>query len=172
MKKINGLLAAAAVMLVLSAAIGSAWGYFTTFVEVRGGHTLKLGSRTEIDEEFSDWTKRVSISSKPDSVPVYIRAKAFCGSEYQLTYSDKNKKWTEGEDGYYYYSDILYGGQTADELLVKIENIPADADVKDSDNFNVVVIYESTPVLYDKDGQPYADWDAELETGNVEGGSN
>ncbi len=172
MKKINELLAAAAVMLVLSAAIGSAWGYFTTFVEVRGGHALKLGSRTEIDEGFSDWTKRVFITSKPDSVPVYIRAKAFCGSEYQLTYNDENKKWTLGEDDYYYYSDILYGGQKTEELLIKIGNIPEDADVKDSEHFNVVVIYESTPVLYDKDGKPYPDWNAKLTTGNVEGGSN
>lgn len=170
MRKINGLLAAAAVMLVLSAAVGSAWGYFTTFVEVRGGHTLKLGSGTEIEEEFSDWTKRVSITSRPDSVPVYIRAKAFCGSEYQLAYSDQNGKWTLGKDDYYYYSDILYGGQTAEELLVKIENVPEDA--KDSDSFQVAVIYESAPVLYREDGEPYADWDAGFDTGNTKGGGN
>lgn len=168
MKKINGLLAAAAVMLVLSAAIGSAWGYFTTFVEVRGGHTLRLGSETEIEEDFSDWTKHVSITSRPDSVPVYIRAKAFSGSGYDLIYSDAAGKWTLGEDDYYYYSDILYGGQTAEELLVKIEGVPKD--VMDSESFNVVVVYESTPVLYREDGTPYADWNAVLDTGNAEGG--
>lgn len=170
MKKINGLLAAAAVMLVLSAAIGNAWGYFTTFVEVRGAHTLKLGGETEIDEEFSDWKKHVSITSKPDSVPVYVRAKAFGPSEYPLVYSDVNGKWTLGEDGYYYYSDILYGGETAEELLIEIKDVPKE--VADSEGFNVVVIYESTPVLYSEDGKPYADWNAVLDTGNAEGGSD
>lgn len=168
MKKINGLLAAAAVMLVLSAAIGSAWGYFTTFVEVRGGHTLRLGSETEIEEKVDDWVKTVSIKSKLDSVPVYIRAKAFSGSGYDLIYSDAAGKWERGEDDYYYYSDILDGGQTAEELLVKIEGVPKD--VMDSEGFNVVVVYESTPVLYREDGTPYADWNAVLDTGNAEGG--
>lgn len=105
-----------------------------------------------------------------DSEPVYIRVKAFCGSEYSLVFSDESGKWTPGEDGYYYYSDIVNGGGTTDELLVKIENVPED--VTDADSFNVVVVYESTPVLYREDGTPYADWNSKVNTGTVEGGAN
>lgn len=170
MGKKNGLLTAAAIMLILSAAIGSAWSYFTTYTEARGGYTVRLGDETTIDEEFSDWTKKVSIASEEGAEPVYIRAKAFCGNEFQLIYSDESGKWTLGDEGWYYYSDILYGGETADTLLVKIENIPEE--VKDSDSFNVVVVYESTPVLYNEDGEPYADWSVKLESDKVEGGAD
>ena len=28
-----------------------------------------------------------------------------------------------------------------------------------ADEFNIIVVYECTPVLYDDNGNPYADWD-------------
>ncbi len=155
MKKNYKFLAVLAVVLVLGSSIGSAWAYFTTYTSAKGGYVMKLGDETEIGEKFSEWTKHVSITSDENSEPVYIRAKAFCGSQYTLVYSSANNKWTEGEDGYYYYSDIVYGGQATEELLVKIENVP---EGEDADSFDVVVIYETTPVLYHEDGTPYADW--------------
>ena len=170
MKKKTAFLTAVAVLLVMAATIESAWAYFTTYAEAKGGYTLSLGDKTTVTEEFSAWTKHVAITSTEDSEPVYIRVKAFCGSEYSLVFSDASGKWTPGEDGYYYYSDIVYGGGTTDELLVKIENVPED--VKDADSFNVVVVYESTPVLYREDGTPYADWNSKVNTGTVEGGAN
>ena len=50
-----------------------------------------------------------------------------------------------------------------EELTVTIKNVPED--VEPGTDFNVVVIYESTPVLYDSDGNPYADWTAKVDTG-------
>lgn len=170
MKKKTIFLTAVAVLLVMVTAIDSAWAYFTTYAQASGGYTLSLGDKTTVDEEFSAWTKHVAITSTEDSESVYIRVKAFCGSEYSLVFSDANGKWTPGEDGYYYYSDIVTGGGTTEELLVKIENVPED--VKDADSFNVVVVYESTPVLYREDGTPYADWSSKVNTGTVEGGAN
>lgn len=168
MKKKNILLAALAVSLTLSAGAGSAWAYFTTYANASGGYTLSLGDKTTVSEDFSSWTKHVVITSQTDSQPVYVRAKAFCGSDYELIYSGSNK-WSPSNDGYYYYSDILNGGASTDALDVKIENIPEE--VKDGDSFNVVVIYETTPVRYHEDGTPYADWSATLKTGTVEGGA-
>lgn len=168
MKKKNVLLAALAVSLTLSAGAGSAWAYFTTYANASGGYTLSLGDKTTVSENFSSWTKHVVITSQADSKPVYVRAKAFCGSDYELVYSGSDK-WSPNSDGYYYYSDILNGGDSTDALDVKIENIPEE--VKNGDSFNVVVIYETTPVRYHEDGTPYADWTAELNTGTVEGGA-
>lgn len=72
--------------------------------------------------------------------------------------------WADGNDGYWYYNDILYGGQkTEGELLVKIAGIPET--VKPGTDFNVVVVYESTQVLYGEDGEPYADWSAKVDSG-------
>lgn len=168
MKKKNILLAALAVSLTLSAGVGSAWAYFTTYAQARGGYTIELGDKTTVEEDFSAWTKHVAITSNADSEPVYVRARAFCGQDYNLVYSGSDK-WSPGADGYYYYSDILNGGETTDVLDVRIENVPEE--IEDAAAFNVVVIYETTPVRYHEDGEPYADWTATLNTGTVEGGA-
>ncbi len=169
MKKKTVFLTALAIILILTAAIDGAWAYFTTYTEAKGGYTISLGDKTTVEEDFSAWTKHISITSASDSEPVYIRVKAFCGSAYSLVFSDTNGKWTPGGDGYYYYSDIVYGGGATEELLIKIENVPED--VEDADSFHVAVIYESTPVLYKEDGTPYADWTQKLDSGTVKGGA-
>lgn len=167
MKRRNMYLTALAFVLIFTTAIHSAWAYFTTYAEARGGYTLSLGDETTVGEEFSAWTKHVTITTSEDSEPVFIRARAFCGSEYSLVYSDASGKWTPNSDGYYYYSDVVPGGGHTEVLDIKIENVPAD--VKDSDSFNVVVIYETTPALYREDGTPYADWTRKVDTGEVKG---
>ena len=159
------ILALLAVVMILGAGIGTAYGYFTTYTEAAGGYTIWLGDETEIEETFSAWTKHVIIASEEDSQPVYIRAKAFCGSEYELEYIDESGKWTLEADGYYHYSDIVYGGESTEELLVRIGNIPEE--ITEPAEFNVVVIYESTPVRYDTAGNPYADWTVTLDSGSA-----
>lgn len=168
MKCKNILLSAAAGMLILSAGAGSTWAYFTTYTEARGGYPIQLGSQSRVEEEVGEWTKHVTVSNDENSSqPVYIRVKAFSGSQYALTYSSSGA-WSPGEDGYYYYSGIVEPGGTTEVLDIKIEGVPADA--KEGDSFNVVVIYESTPVCYQEDGIPYADWSMILDNGTTEGG--
>lgn len=166
MKKRSIFLGAFAAALAATATVGSAWAYFTTYAEAQGGYTISLGDETRVEEEFSDWTKHIAVTSAEGSEPAYVRVKAFSGSEYTLVYSDKADKWSPGEDGYYYYEDIVEGGQTTEPLDVRIEDIPEDAE-----EFNVVVVHESTPVQYDEAGDPYADWSVKLDSGEVEGGS-
>ncbi len=50
-------------------------------------------------------------------------------------------------------------GEETPELLVKIKDHPKD---ENGQEFNVVVIYESTPVRYDENGNPYFDWSQKL----------
>ena len=158
----------AAVCAVAFAGIGEAWSYFTTYAEAAGGYTIRLGDRTDITEDFTEWTKHVTIANDPGSEPVYVRAKAFCGSEYTITYSGEGWTWNR-EDGYYYYSEAVEGGQSTKPLNLKIEGIPEDPE--DLERFNVVVIYESTPVKYHEDGSAYTveetDWDEILDTGST-----
>lgn len=170
MKKKTVYLAALALVLTLSASIGSAMAYFTTHVEAEGRYRLELGNETGIDEEFSDWTKHVTIRNTSESQPVYVRVRAFAGSEYELSYLDASGKWTPGADGYYYYSNILNAGEAADMLDIRISNVPEE--LKESVSFNVAVIYESTPVQYDENGDPYADWSIKLDSGDAEGGAD
>ena len=167
MKKKNICLAVFAAVLILAGSAGSAWAYFTTYVEAQGTQTIALGDQTTIEEPKPvDWTKTVTITSDEDSQPVYVRARAFSGSQYPLEYSG-SKKWTPGAGGYYYYSDILYAGGKTEELKVKINGVPEE--IKESMELNVAVIYETTPVLYDENGDPYADWNGDV---TVEGGND
>ena len=179
MKKKNVFLTFLAAGLILTGSIGGARAYFTTYVEAQGGYPLSMGDETTVEEDFSNWTKHVAITREADSEPVYLRARAFC-SAYELTYSDGSGKWTPGGDGYYYYSDSsdlwtsvadTEGEEEqvrAEELLVQILNVPSgEAEQKD---FNVVVVYETTPVRYNDAGNPYADWSSTLDNGMVEGG--
>lgn len=158
---------ALAVCMVLGSGIGTAWAYFTTNTDATGGHALSLASEeTNIEEEFNfnDWTKRVVVTNTDTSGrPVYVRARAYSGSQYPLSYAGTTN-WTAGEDGFWYYDGILeVGASTQGELLMKIEGV--SAEITDPDAFNVVVIYETTPVQYDSQGNPYADWNLKLETG-------
>ena len=173
MKKKNLVLLTLAVVLVLSASIGTAFGYFTTYAEAKGGYVIRMGDTT-IDEEFVDWTKRVVITSTDENQPVYVRAKAFAGDKYPLTYSGEG--WSgPDEDGYYYYDQILYGGESTSPLNVAISGVPKnpklegvtpeDEIASPGDALNVVVIYETTPVQYDENGNPYADWNLVLKGG-------
>lgn len=163
MKRKSVLFAVAAAILIIAANLPLAWGYFSTYTEASGRMRLQPRKiETEIKEpDVSDWTKHVVITNSQDGSPVYIRAKAFAGSEYELIY-DGGDSWTRGEDGYYYYNGILAPGEETPELLVKISNPPEDPE--NGQQFNVVVIYESTPVRYDENGMPYADWGQELHT--------
>ena len=177
MKKKQIFLGFLAAGLVMSSSVGSAWAYFTTYVAARGGEVISLGDETSVTEEFSQWTKHIRITSDADSKPVYVRAKAFC-SAYEIQYIDPNaadsdsEKWTPGADDYYYYSGIVEGGGETTELLVHIKDVPSEeVDQKD---FNVVIIYETTPVQYDENGKPLPaseiDWNDKLDITRVEGG--
>lgn len=146
------------ILLILVTSIDSALAYFTTYAESKGGGVIELGS-TSIDyEEFTNWTSHVYINSASNSQPVYVRARAFAGGQYELTYDGEG--WTRGDDDdaddFYYYDEILYAGETTNAFLTRIQNVPNDAVPGDS--FNVIVIYETIPVQYDADGNPYADW--------------
>ena len=162
--KKNLCLAAAALTLTASLGVGSAMAYFTTYTTASGGASLSLGNTVTVPEEqVSDWTKHVTVRNTGET-DCYVRVRVFGGDRYQdsLQYSDENGKWTPGEDGYYYYSDIVPVGGSAEELRVHIDNMDSE------ESFNVIVVQEGTPVLYDENDEPYADWDRVLDSGDTQ----
>lgn len=165
----NILLISFAVIFIIAAGIGEASAYFTTYASAKGGHTIELGYETTIQEGFDSWTKHVKIqNTEEDSQPIYVRARAYCGDNYKLDYfsesSEDGGSWVDGKDGWYYYTKPVAAGEDTSVLDVIIADIP-----EDSDEFNVVVVYESTPVIYDENGNPYpwdkVDWTATLDKG-------
>lgn len=152
-------LAGVALVLAGSLTVGRAAAYFTTYATAVGGVEVDLGlTRTVPDEEVYDWRKHVKIDNTGE-YPCYVRAKVFAGEKFQAGLVISGEGWTPGEDGYYYYKDMIpAGGSTGDELLVEIDHMDSKED------FNVVVVQECAPVLYDENGDPYADWDTILDT--------
>lgn len=170
MKKTKYLLTLLAAGTILTAGIGQAMAYFTTYVEAEGNFTIRLGDETKIVEKFENWVKELKVSNEEGSEPVFIRAKAFYAPD-TLTLEYSGDGWSLGEDSYYYYNVPVNAGEATESLKVAINNIPTD--VAKGDVFNVIVIYESTPVLYHEDGTAYADWNSELVvTGRTESSAN
>lgn len=150
--------AAAALTLTAGITVESAMAYFTTYVTAKGGYTVELGfTRTEIEEKVEYGKKVITLTNTGD-YDCYVRLKALTGDAYKdsLLYSEPGGagKWTPGADGYYYFSDIVVPKGTSTELEVKFA-FPAEEEPTD---FNVIIIQECTPVLYDENGNPYADW--------------
>ncbi len=164
----TALTAAIALGLVAGISVDSANAYFTSYAIARGGHPIQLQDRvvTEIREEFSQWTKHISLVNTGDA-ECWVRVKVFAGSIYETVFSG-SQHWSPGEDGYWYYDEILAPGGVTEILDVKI--ILPDGGVDEFGNklsykedFNVVVVQECTSVRYGADGTPYADWNAVLD---------
>lgn len=157
-KRMNIISAVLAVGLVCISSVQNANAYFTTYVTAKGGYEVSWKHREDINEEFRDWSKYITITSEAGSVPVYVRVKAFAGSTYGLVYEGDG--WTySSADGYCYYNSVLQGGGTAAGLRVGIDNVPVNP--KDGMDFNVVVVYETIPVQYGADGSMIAPQDAD-----------
>ena len=188
MRKRNLILIALMFALIICATIQPAIAYFTTYVRAKGGHEVTLGDTTKITEEFSGWTKKVTIANEDGSEPVFIRAKVLYEGKYTIAVSGTG--WTaQQEDGYYYYGEsqtqltVLDENQATSQLSVEIQGVPTKSSgegadntafeqLKDGESFSVVVVYESTPVRYTANGTPYADWNAQIiEVGSTTGGN-
>lgn len=157
MNKKKMFLTVTTIVIVLSVVILPAIAYFTAHAEAEGTVEITLGSNTLIEEptvDLDNWEKHVVITNEgPESV--FVRARAFAGSKFKLDYEGEG--WSDGKDGYWYYSEILPDGGESAELVVKIGNIPEGA--VEGDSFNVVVIYEAVKVEYNADGSAKApDW--------------
>ena len=166
-------LAALALLGAAGAQAGTSGAYFTTYVTAQGGYPLEMGTTTQLHEDYDNWEKYVSMANT-GSQPCFVRVKAFAGSQFTLNYINDSGLWSEGEDGYWYYQEVLQPGQStgneqdkADPRNLRI-GIQFDHAAVDS-SFNVVVIQEWTPVLYDADGNPYADWNLKVEREADEG---
>lgn len=179
----TALLTAVAVMLVLSAVMGSAWAYFTTYARAKGGYPIVLGHEEHDDEKFSNWEKELSITVSKDSRPVYLRARAFCSDDYPLLFSDekipddaesnedprlRHENWKADGEWWYYtkaYSPVDSGkdidGDGKNDIIpalplyVKIKNVPKNENegAMVGDEFNVIIVYEAAEVQYDEDGK-------------------
>lgn len=151
-------LAAAAVVLAGGLQLPEALAYFTTHVEAKGGYEVSVeGGSSTIEEDVKNMTKSITLTNS-GNCDCYVRVKVFAGSQVGIRYSGSSK-WSQRSDGYWYYSDIVPAGGKTAVLEAKIE-VAKDFQ----ETFDVIVIQETTPVLYHSDGSPYADWERQVDT--------
>jgi len=155
--------------LIICANIQPAIAYFTTFTYAKGSHPIYLRDTTRIEEQFSQQKKHVRIRSEDNSEPVWVRAKVFYAYQGIESIDIEGQKWQRGEtdeNGYvfYNYTEPLPGGGKTEELTVTIHTKSNETiNPDEGDQYNVIVIYESTPVRYAEDGSILpVDWNAPL----------
>lgn len=157
------IMATAALALTGTLAVGSAMAYFTTYTTAGGGVTMNMGFTETIPNETVDKDgKHVTITNTGD-YDCFVRVTAF--APMKLTYTTPNGGWKAKDDGYWYYEGVLPAGETTPELNISYK-FPEGKDKPEE--FNIVVIQECTPVLYDENGNPYADWNHVITTETTE----
>ena len=152
-----------ALTAVAAANIDKASAYFTDHTEARGGyHVVAKEVKTFPDEKVSDLEKTITVKNVGEA-DCWARLKVISGSLFDLALAPGDG-WYDGGDGYWYYDTILTpdgkeGPHAASPFKAAI-SIKGEVDPDEfMSEFNVVVITECTPVLYDSYGQPYANWE-------------
>ena len=169
LKRKTIILAFLAVAMVMSMGIAPAFGYFTDYTQANGGLQIGVKPSTDINEWYAESAKHVVVTNAANATsPVYVRARVFSSLDYTAT----GINWGAADsDGWMLYGQPVDPGGKTEELVVNI-TFPTvqSADAPDGavidDNYNVIVVYESTPVQYDEAGNPYADWSIKLDSGN------
>ena len=103
------IMAAATLALTGTLAVGSAMAYFTTYSTAGGGVKMNMGfTETVPIEDVDENGKHITIKNTGD-YDCFVRVKAFAPVE--LTYNAPDGGWTAGDEGYWYYDDVLPAGK-------------------------------------------------------------
>jgi predicted ribosomally synthesized peptide with SipW-like signal peptide len=166
-------LAVCALALAAGLSVKPAMAYFTDYTTAGGTVKISIADpSTDLTESVSDFTKRITITNTGEA-DCFIRVVAIAPEGYRLEMeNDSEGGWSHDSDGYYYYNKPVAPGGETTVLNIRIsgyEQITSQTpgqEVLPSD-FNVIILQESTKVLYDKDGSAYpADWTLESGTGS------
>lgn len=148
-------LAAAALVLTAAVYADDAMAYFTTYSSAEGSVAMDLGfTQTVPEEEVDSAGKHVRIANVGD-YDCFVRVKAF--SVIEIGY-EPSEGWTQGSDGYWYYEPVLAAGEKTPELLITYD-FPEASGEDGTDEFDIIVVQECTPVVYDESGNPMPNWD-------------
>ena len=155
-----------ALCLILITAVPQTLAYFTGHVDADGSVPVYLIEKTEIQESFKDWVKDVTVENT-EGRSVWIRARAYWGQTFNVEVSGSG--WTYNEsDGWWYCDEPIAAGETTPSLKVAIKDIPETVTEDEMNEFNIAVVYESTPVYYNEDGSAKAaDWTSTLDQRTV-----
>ena len=163
MKKMNKkllCLAMAAFVLTAAVSVKNAMAYFTTYVVASGEESLNLGfAKTELEETINGTDKAVTVANTVDA-SCYVRVRILTISDEKITdlvkvsEPDFADNWKEISEGYYEYKSVL--GSKSETSVLNVMVTPTS----ETEDFDVIVIQETAPVLYDENGNTYAGWNS------------
>lgn len=172
MKRKATVLAVVAFVLVMCMGIAPAWAYFTDTTMASGSLEIGVKPSTDIHEEYGEGIKHVTVKNNDDaSAAVFVRVRVYSPVECEVS----GEGWTGPDADWYYYGEAIDPGKETKVLDVKITfpkvKVEGETDgAMPGDNFNVVVVYEATPAVYDDQGNPAPDWNNVIDTVEEEGG--
>ena len=159
-----------ALALIFSAVISPTLAYFTDHEQADGTAPITLSGKTEIVDDYDpkNLTKTISIQNT-EGRDVWIRLLVAVGETYESNVVlTPGEGWSKGTDGYWYYGSPVSAPNTTSTFAVSIAGVPmTNLDISQQ-QFNVSVLYETTPVQYNEAGRPKAaDWNITLDTGTT-----
>ena len=169
-----------ALALILSAVISPALAYFTDQDQATGAIPITLGGQTEINDTITGLEKTISIKNT-EGRDVWVRLLVAVGdAENQAKLTIKPGDYWEAGGDYWYYNDPVSEGETTTPFIVNLSQILTDKFAETQTEFNVAVLYETTPVQYDEKGNMIKgdgiiwsvplDFDITSHAGTAEGG--
>lgn len=141
------LVALVAVIMTLTATMGMTLAYFSDTDSAEGGAILLLSGQTEIVEpDVTDDSKTIQITNiSEDPVDMVARVRVIAPVDVEWT---AGRGWTEGEDGWWYYTEAIAQGDSSTDLRVEWK-IPENSAIE---NYDVIVVHESSPAAYTESG--------------------
>ena len=159
-----------ALALILSAVISPALAYFTDQDQATGAIPITLSGKTVIQDNYENGKKTIAIQNTKGR-DVWVRMQIAVGETVkQYVVFTSGTGWTDGGDGYWYYGSPVSSSapnNSTSIFTVDITNVPVPIPTENQElsqtEFNVSVLYETTPVQYNTDGSTKAaDWNIQL----------
>lgn len=177
MKKKMISLVACAGILVAGLSVKPAMAYFTDYASASGNIEIAVDDTHSTVEESGEGQQKIIVIDNDMATKAFVRVQVVLPEG--ITAAMDGEKTSEEDwtlkDGYYYYSKVLEGKSkttTEDSTSPLVLEIDVTNAVQTGENeyadFNVIVIPESAKVLYDENGNPYADWSQAAKYSNVD----
>lgn len=152
MKKKSIFLVALSIILLIAATANSTLAYFTSYITAEGGYTLNLQKgRVTVLTDVDGGCHWVQLVNSEGNLPIYVRGRFIVPDGCTLEMGGQG--WTEG-DGYWSYTSILNPGEETTQLQATVTRLAG----YDPDSYDIVFIYETSPVLRDQNGNYYSDY--------------
>ena len=152
MKKNKLFLMLLAVIMILCVSIGPALAYFTAYTTAKGSATMALVPKTDITEPTANSGKKELVISNTGNAPCFVRVKAFASNGVTLS-AEASGSWSSSGTDCWTYGPVLMPGAETSKLVITLGNLPENPEI--GDNFNVAVVYEATPALWNDESGTY-----------------